>query len=145
MPFFLFIFVKTRLLKLNIEVTLNNCLYSYSKKIHNNNQPCGSNYTLVLYWLPVVLGVQPLQSNIRTGYVCVLSHSVISDSFAALWTVACQVPLSMGFSRKDYWSGLSFPPPRDLPNPGIELMPQWSPALPGGFFTTESPGEQNWG
>lgn len=42
------IFVKTRLLKLNIDVTLNNCLYS-SKKIHNTNQACGSNYTLVLY------------------------------------------------------------------------------------------------
>ena len=37
------------------------------------------------------------------------------------WTVACQVPLSMGFSRQEYWSGLPFPSPGDLPNPGIEL------------------------
>ena len=36
------------------------------------------------------------------------------------WTVACQAPLSMGFSRQEYWSGLPFPSPGDLPNPGIE-------------------------
>ena len=39
---------------------------------------------------------------------------------ATLWTVACQAPLSMGFSRQEYWSGLPFPSPGDLPNPGIE-------------------------
>ena len=42
------------------------------------------------------------------------------------WTVACQAPLSMGFSWQEYWNGLLFPSPRDLPNPGIE---PWSPAL----------------
>ena len=40
--------------------------------------------------------------------------------FATPWTVACQAPLSMGFSRQEYWSGLPFPSPEDLPNPGIE-------------------------
>ena len=40
--------------------------------------------------------------------------------FVTLWTVACQAPLSMGFSKQEYWSGLSFPSPGDLPNPGIE-------------------------
>ena len=49
----------------------------------------------------------------------VLSHSVVSDS-ATPWTVACQAPLSMGFSKKEYWSGLLCPPPEDLPNPGVE-------------------------
>ena len=49
------------------------------------------------------------------------------DSFATPWTVAHQAPLSMGFSRQEYWSGLSFPSPRALPDPGIEHM---SPALP---------------
>ena len=53
------------------------------------------------------------------------SHSAVSDSVTP-WTVALQAPLSMGFSRQDYWSGLSFPPPRELPNPGIEPA---SPAL----------------
>ena len=54
------------------------------------------------------------------------------------WTVACQAPLSMEFSRQEYWSGLPFPPPEDLPDPGIEPV---SPALAGGFFTTEAPGK----
>ena len=58
--------------------------------------------------------------------------------FATPQTVACQAPLSMGFSKKDYWSGLPFPPPGDLPHSGIKPL---SPALPGGFFTTESPGK----
>ena len=56
--------------------------------------------------------------------------------FAAPWTAAFQAPLSMGFSRQEYWSGLPFPPPGDLPNPGIEPA---SPALAGRFFTTEPP------
>ena len=50
--------------------------------------------------------------------------------------VACQA-LSMGFSRREYWSGLPFPPPGDLPNPGSEPMSSVSPALTGKFFTTE--------
>ena len=56
------------------------------------------------------------------------------------WTVPRQAPLSMGFPREEYWSGLPFPPPGDLPNPGIQLA---SPVLAGGFFTTESPGKPN--
>ena len=55
-----------------------------------------------------------------------------------LWTVARQAPLSTGFPRQECWSGLPFPPPGDLPDPGIEPA---SPALAGGFFTTEPPGE----
>ena len=46
-----------------------------------------------------------------------------------LWVVTCQAPLSMGFFRKEYWSGFPFPPPRDLPNPGIEPASLMSPAL----------------
>ena len=48
------------------------------------------------------------------------SHQVLSNSFATPWTVASQAPLSMGFFRQEYWSGLPFPPPGDLPDPGIE-------------------------
>ena len=55
-----------------------------------------------------------------------LVTSVMSDS-ATLWTIACQAPLLMGFSRKRYWSGLLFPPPEDLPHPRIEPA---SPAPP---------------
>ena len=50
------------------------------------------------------------------------------------WTLAYQAPLSMGFSRQEYWSGLPFPSPRDLPDPGIEPMSPEYPALAGRFF-----------
>ena len=58
--------------------------------------------------------------------------------FATPWTVARQAPLSMGFSRQEYWSGLSFPSPEDLPHPGIEPAFLMSPALAGEFFTTST-------
>ena len=67
-----------------------------------------------------------------------ISLSVVLDSLATPWTVACQSPLSMGFPRQEYWSGLPFPPPGDLPHPGIEPA---SLALAGRFFTTEPPGK----
>ena len=57
------------------------------------------------------------------------------------WTVACQAPLSMGFLRQEYWSGLPFPFPGDLPHPGVEPVSLTSPALVGGFFTTELSGK----
>ena len=57
---------------------------------------------------------------------CVLSHFSHVCLFVMLWTIACQASLSMGFSRQEYWSGLLFPPPGDLPSPGIEPS---SPAL----------------
>ena len=46
--------------------------------------------------------------------------SSVMSNFATPWTVAHQVPLSLGFSRQEYWSGLPFPPPGDIPDPGIE-------------------------
>ena len=58
----------------------------------------------------------------------------MSDSFVIPRTVAHQAHLSMGFIRQEYWSGLPFPSPRDLPNPGIKSV---SPALASGFFTAE--------
>ena len=68
----------------------------------------------------------------------VLSHFSHVQFFAALWTVAHQASLSMGFSRQEYWSGLPCPPPRNLPNPGIEPTSLMSPALAGRFFTTSA-------
>ena len=56
--------------------------------------------------------------------------------FATPWTVAHQAPLSMGFSRQEYWSGLPFPSPGDLPDPGIEPR---SPALQADSLTSEPP------
>ena len=54
------------------------------------------------------------------------------------WTVAHQAPLSMGFSKQKYWSGLPYHPPGDLPDPGIEPASPTSSALAGGFFTTSA-------
>ena len=78
---------------------------------------------------------------------------------AVPWTVACQAPLSMGFPRQEYWSGMPLPPPGDLPRPAIQPMAPETPALAGvgfiyynhmkiiwihfesGFFTTALPGK----
>ena len=69
-------------------------------------------------------------------HVCMLSHFSCVRLFATLWTVARQAPLSMGFSRQEYWSGSPCPPPGDLPDTGIETPSHMSPALAGGFFAT---------
>ena len=66
---------------------------------------------------------------------CVLSHFSHVQLFVTPWTVAHQVPLSMGYPRQEYWSGLLFPMPEDLTNPGIQSA---SLALTGGFFTTRT-------
>ena len=65
-----------------------------------------------------------------------LSHFSCVWVFATLWTIAHQAPLSMGFSRQEYWSGLPCPPAGNLPDPGIEPVSLMSPALAGRFFTS---------
>ena len=70
--------------------------------------------------------------------VCVLSCSSHIQLFATPWTIACQAPLSMGFSRQEYWSGLPCLPSGDLPGPWTEPVSLMSPALVGGFFTTST-------
>ena len=60
--------------------------------------------------------------------------------FGTPWIVAYQAPLCIGFSKQEYWSGLPCPPPGDLPNSKTELLSPVSPALAGGFFTSEPPG-----
>ena len=68
---------------------------------------------------------------------CVCAKSLNRGWFCAmLWAAACQAPLSMGFSRQEYWSGLPCPTPGDLPDPGIEPESLTYPALAGRFFTT---------
>ena len=69
-------------------------------------------------------------------YVCVLSHVRL---FMPPWAIAHQDPLAMKFSWQEYWSGLPFPPPRDLPDPGTEPHSLVSPSLATGFFTTARP------
>ena len=67
--------------------------------------------------------------------LCCFSHVQL---FETPWTVACQVPLPMGFSRQEFWSGLPFPSPGDLPDPGIEPASLASSALADVFFTTST-------
>ena len=69
-----------------------------------------------------------------------LSHFSHVWLFVKLWNVDCQSSLTMGFSRQEYWNGLSRPPPGDLPDPGIEPISLMSPALEGRFFATST----NW-
>ena len=89
---------------------------------------------------PLFLGMGPVsETNMKLGEwrhatsKCVLSHSVIFDT--------SPVSSVMGIFRQEYWSGLPCPPPGDLPDPGIKPASLASPALAGGFFTTEPPGK----
>ena len=69
---------------------------------------------------------------------CMYAKSLQScPTLAILWTIACQAPLSMGYSRQEYWSGLPLPSP-DLSHPGVEPGSLTSPALAVGFFTTSA-------
>ena len=84
----------------------------------------------VRFWCPVLLPSWSLWL-----WMCVCAQSLSHVQLLVTpWTVACQSPLSMGFPRQEYWSGLPFPPLRHLVNPGIEPA---SPALAGRYFTTE--------
>ena len=69
---------------------------------------------------------------------CVLSRFTRVQLFVTPWSVVRQAPLSMGFSRQEYRSGVPCPPPGDLTDPGIEPLSLASPALAGGFFTTNA-------
>ena len=71
---------------------------------------------------------------------CVLSRFSCVQLYVILWTLALQAPLSMGYCRQEYWSGLSCPPPGDLPDPGIK--PE-SPAFQADTLSSEPPGKPN--
>ena len=72
--------------------------------------------------------------------VYVVSHFSHVQLYVTLWTGAPWAPLSMGFSRQEYWSKLPCPPPRDFPHPGIKPTSLMSPALASKLFTTSA----NW-
>ena len=97
---------------------------------------------LICLKLPVFSYLRPTKkavsfSSTYTMYVCVCVSSVVSNS---LWLHGLKpaAPLSMEFSRQEYWSGLPFPTSEDLPDPGIKPMSLASPALAGGFFITSA-------
>ena len=70
--------------------------------------------------------------------MCVYARTRSCPTLLTPWTLAHQASLSMGISRQEYWSGLPFPTPGDLPDPGIKPT---SPTLAGRFFTTEPAGK----
>ena len=84
-----------------------------------------------------ILGCPSLNSNPKCSSAIVLSRVWL---FATLWTVAHQTPLSKGFSRQEYWSGLPFPSPGDFPDPGIKPVSPVSPALWADSLPTEPSG-----
>ena len=83
----------------------------------------------MIYWVPTV---------IKTVVVPSLSRAQL---FATLWTVAFQTPLSKGFSRQEYWSGLPCPPPGDLPDRRVKPVPLVSPVLQADSLPTEPLGK----
>ena len=83
----------------------------------------------------LLLIVRPL---VHGGSLVLISHVKSCPTLVTPWTIAYQAPLSMGFSREEYWNGLPFPSPGDLPNWGIEPR---SPALPADSLPTEPPGK----
>ena len=87
---------------------------------------------------PSIPRIYPYLPPSKQTNVFALSHLSPVWLFVTLWTVARQAPLSMGFSRQEYWSGLPFSSPGDLPNPGIKPSSLMSLALKGRFFTTSA-------
>ena len=113
------------------------CLYSI---IPFNRLPHGIACLYISY--TVYLG-SPLES--RITHICTPDYTRVGAQsfqlFATLWTIAHQAPLSMGFPRKEYWSGLPFSPSEDLLHSSIEASSPAFPALTKRFFTTEPPGK----
>ena len=72
------------------------------------------------------------------AHLFLLNHFSRVSRYVTLWAIACQAPLSVGFSRQEYWSGLPCPPREDLPDSGMELRSPVSPALAVVFFTASA-------
>ena len=74
----------------------------------------------------------------QVNMVVVVKSLKSCPALATMWTVACQAPLCMGFPSQEYWNGLPFPSPVNLPDPGIKLTSLMSPALAGEIFSTSA-------
>ena len=119
---YLQIFVKNTSLQIHLPSSLQSSTAVWDRE---EKKALESNCLGFEPWLTHSLTVDKLQV-LSVPHLCVLSHFSHVWHCATLWTTARQTPLSMGFSRQKYWSGLPCPPPGDLPNPGIKPR---SPAL----------------
>ena len=124
----------------DISVASRHAFMTYrAARLTEIRHPCDRHHLVPWAYLQELLKTNTLSLLYSPSFqnnVCVLSRFSHVRCFATLWTVACQAPLSMGFSRQEYWSGLPCPPSGDLPNPGIKPVSLMSPALAGRFFTT---------
>ena len=94
--------------------------------------------SLSLFHFLIVNSGLPGSGPLKDPNTCMLSHTVMSNSFATLWTLAYQAPLSMRFSRHEYWRRLPYPPSGPLPDPQAKPISLISPTLAGRFFTTSA-------
>ena len=108
--------------------------YSVSQSSHRNSTDSRESHTDSYF------SVEGLSENVKptlTRYVC----AQLCPTLCNPWMVPLQAPLSVEFTRQEYWSGLPFSSPGDLPDPGVELTSLASLALASRFFTTEPPAE----
>ena len=109
------------------------------KQLAKQKKLIGETFNTLYVWVHISRKIICFENT--TYLLCHFSHVWL---FATLWTVACQASLSMGFSQKEYWSGLPCLPAGDLLHPGIEPASLMSPALTGGFFTTSTTREAHY-
>ena len=117
-------------------IFLWNYIYQWSSFIHVDSNYLLPSFSDLKNPFSISCKIDLLVTDSVRVYLCVLIHFGFVQFFATLWAVAHQAPLSMGFSRKEYSSGLPCPPSGDLLDPGIEPMSLTCPALADGFFTT---------
>ena len=98
----------------------------------------GENGYMYMYgWVPSLF-IWNYHNIVNLQCMCACCHFSHVQLFVTLWTIAHQAPLSMRFSRQEYWSGLPCPPQGDLPNLGVESVSLTSPALADELFTTSA-------
>ena len=120
--------------ELDVESQLSLHLCSW-QHIHKNQNVQATQCPSVDGWINRMWSIHTIE------YLCVClhAHTCAQPCLTVIpWTIALQAPLFMGFSRQEYWSGLPFPSPGDLPNCGTEPSSLMSPALAGRFFATSA-------
>ena len=118
--------------KLQYSINKISCALGNQKKM--NMTPFIKTFTLWQQSGPETM-ISPRSAHINLYCAACAKLLQLCPTLCSPWTVGCQAPLSMGFSRKEHWSGLSFPPPGDLPDSGTEHISPTSPEVAGRFFT----------